>query len=136
MACMREHELFLFAGPSAGELWPTQLTHGSVISFAKTQPDEASSKTTWRMATALEHMNALGWRVYGESKIFPVTKMVQVMKNLSLTPSQIKTLAGNSMHLRTQLAFMLYCLAQIIKKQPHAASSLRSCASWMDDEDQ
>ena len=80
-------------------------------------------------------MSTLGWRFYGDSKLFPPSRMHEVMKKTSLTPAQIKTLAGNSMHLRTQMTFMLFCLAQIIKKQSGRASLSRA-STWMDDEEQ
>ncbi|CAE7249881.1 unnamed protein product [Symbiodinium sp. CCMP2592] len=120
-------------GPCGGELWPTQLTHGSIISFQ--QGDEGGgSKPPWRLATSREHLSALGWRMHGGSNLFPVSHMATVLQNLELTPAQVKVLAGNSMHLRTQMAFMLYALGQIIKKNP-GALTLTRMSTWMDEAD-
>ena len=94
-------------------MWPTQLTHGSIIAFKR----DEDGQTTWKMATSLEHMGALGWRMYGESDVFPVCKMRDVISKLELTPQQVKMLAGNSMHLRTQMAFMWYALGHCALKQ-------------------
>ena len=91
--------LHLLSGPSGGDLWPTQLTHGSIIAFRK-----EGDKTVWKMTTALEHMCALGWRMHFDSRLFPVSKMRYAIKSLGLSPHQVKTLAVNSMHLRTQMA--------------------------------
>ncbi|CAE7239963.1 unnamed protein product [Symbiodinium sp. CCMP2456] len=120
-------------GPCGGELWPTQLTHGSIISFQRSFHD-GDSKPAWRLATAKEHLSALGWRMYGGSNLFPVSHMSTVLTNLQLTPSQVKVLAGNSMHLRTQMAFMLYAMGQIIKKSP-GAQRLTRMSTWMDEVD-
>eukprot|EP00435_Cladocopium_sp_Y103_P067844 s676_g30.t1 len=114
--------------PAGGELWPTQLTHGSVLSLRQN-----GDQTTWLLATAKEHLGALGWRMFGDSPIFPKSKMAKVLDNLDFSPSQVKQLSGNSMHLRTQLAFMMFAIANVSKKKP--AGQLQSLTSWGDDGD-
>lgn len=112
-------------GPAGGELWPTQLTHASVLSFS-TEGENVS----WLLATSKEHLSALGWRMYGHSDVFPVSKMVKVLDDLQLLPSQVKQLTGNSMHLRTQLAFMIFAIAHVSQKQRGGQSQMQSLGSW------
>ncbi|CAE7667911.1 unnamed protein product [Symbiodinium sp. CCMP2456] len=112
-------------GPVGGELWPTQLTHGSVFALKGSEGESVG----WRMATAKEHMTALGWRAHGSSEVFPVSKMLGVMSDLNLSPNQVKTLAGNSMHLRTQMSFMFYALGHIMLKS-ESPNVLQRATTW------
>lgn len=59
--------------------------------------------------------------------------MATVLANCDFLPSQVKQLSGNSMHLRTQLAFMLFAIGYVSKKKP--AGQLHSLTSWGDDGD-
>ena len=59
--------------------------------------------------------------------------MAKVLDNLDFLPSQVKQLSGNSMHLRTQMAFMLFAIAHVSKKKP--GGQLQSLTSWGDDSD-
>ena len=114
------------AGPVGGELWPTQLTHGSVFALEGKEGESVG----WTMATAREHMTALGWRAHGSSEAFPVSKMLSALSDLCcFTPNQVKTLAGNSMHLRTQMAFMFYALGHIMLKTEHP-HTLQRASTW------
>lgn len=85
---------------------------------------------SWLLATGKEHLSALGWRMFGHSNIFPVSKMVKVLDDLQLLPSQVKQLTGNSMHLRTQLAFMMFAVAHVSQKQRPGQSQMQSLGSW------
>ncbi|CAE7871568.1 unnamed protein product [Symbiodinium necroappetens] len=102
-------------GPCGGELWPTQLTHGHVMAFSLGETEEQG--VSFVLATAQEHLLALGWRTFGVSSIIPKSKLCAVIDNLKLSSSHIKQLAGNSMNLRTQLAFMLYAIANVSRKK-------------------
>ena len=56
--------------------------------------------------------------------------MAKVLDDLQLLPAQVKQLSGNSMHLRTQLAFMIFAIAHVSKKQRLGQSQLQSLGSW------
>ena len=114
------------AGPAGSRLWPTQLTHGPVIAFKTNEDGEVS----WRMATAMEHLAALGWNVFAPSDAFPLCNLKFAIEHLRLTPGQVKTLTGNSMHLLTQMSFMLYILAQCGRKVAHHSNPPARVSSW------
>ena len=82
------------------------------------------------MATCMEHLAALGWHVFGSSDRFPICKLKDVIESLKLTPQQVKTLRGNSMHLLTQMSFMLYILAHCGKKTADCSNQPARISSW------
>eukprot|EP00439_Symbiodinium_sp_Y106_P049334 s354_g6.t1 len=124
--CDVDHTVAGKGCPVGGELWPTQLTHGSVFALEGKEGESVG----WTMATAREHMTALGWRAHGSSEAFPVSKMLSALSDLCcFTPNQVKTLAGNSMHLRTQMAFMFYALGHIMLKTEHP-HTLQRASTW------
>ena len=119
---------FMFvSGPAGSKMWPTQLTHASVIAFTASGEDGTVS---WTMATCMEHLAALGWYVFGSSDRFPICKLKDVIESLKLTPQQVKTLTGNSMHLLTQMSFMLYILAHCGKKTADRSNQPARISSW------
>ena len=115
------------SGPAGSKMWPTQLTHASVIAFRASGEDGSVS---WNMATCMEHLGALGWHVFGSSDRFPTRKFKSVIETLKLTPQQVKTLTGNSMHLLTQMSFMLYILAHCGKKKEGQSNQPARIGSW------
>ena len=90
--------------------------------------------TKWVMATAREHLTALGWRMHGSSQRFPLSPLSSCLQKLKFTPAQIKQLAGNSMHLRTQMCFMFYALGHIMLRVPKSDGFKRQM-TWGDFED-
>ena len=101
-------------GPAAGELWPTQLTHGTVMAFLQNR---------WRLATGMEHYAALGFNSHSH---MPNTKSSRLMSLISqLPPIHQKQLSGNAMHLETQASWMLYILAHVSRHQRGSSSLTR-----------
>ena len=66
------------------------------------------------MATGMEHFGALGFRAHGESE-FPITKLHPILSTFECT--HLKKLAGNGMHLQTQMALMVFILAFVVSAQ-------------------
>ena len=95
-------------GNSFGKIWPTLLTHGSVMMLK----DELGD---CKMATGLEHFFAQGFPMFplAESKV-PRCSLFGILN--SLPARQQKLLAGNSMHLCVQAAWMLYVLSNIVRR--------------------
>ena len=93
-------------GASSGSQWPVQLTHGLIMKIP-------ASGDGWRLATPMEHLAAHGWHVFDHTLPgdYSVTKQKEILEGLS--SHSLKTLNGNSMHLRTQGAWMMYCLSYL-----------------------
>ena len=100
-------------GCSTTPQWPVQLSHGTILCLKQDQ--------SWRLATGMEHFFAMGWDIMAEQK----TGMVTMLEGL--TTSQQKTLSGNSMHLLTQSAFMLFVISSCVR--PRGFSAQRA-GSW------
>ena len=73
------------------------------------------SSAAGALATGREHLGALGFRMHGHSDIFEISKLHKIVSDLDV--GQQKRLAGNGMHLQTQLAFMLCVMAHVGVKQ-------------------
>ena len=98
-------------GASSGSQWPVQLTHGLIMKIP-------ASGDGWRLATSMEHFAAHGWHVFdhtlpGDYSVTPQKELLE-----GLPSNSLKLLKGNSMHLRTQGAWMMYCLSYLHVKQP------------------
>ena len=93
-------------GASSGSQWPVQLTHVLIMKIP-------ASGDGWRLATPMEHLAAHGWHVFDHTLPgdYSVTKQKEILEGLS--SHSLKTLNGNSMHLRTQGAWMMYCLSYL-----------------------
>ena len=81
----------------------------------------------------MEHLAAMGWRTSDDSELFPKSKMCEVIENLQMTPGHVKMLSGNSMHLRTQMSFMLYAIAHVGRKKSSQGQEISRVSSWCDD---
>ena len=83
-----------------------QLTHGLIMKIPKVGEQ-------WRLATSMEHLAAHGWHVFDHTLPgdYSVTKRKEIFDVLA--PHPRKKLNGNSMHLRTQGAWMMYCLSYV-----------------------
>ena len=87
----------------AGDLWPTQLTHGSIAALA--------ADGTWRLATPNEHLAALGVPVHD-----PENPLLGYLQELKVPGRRVKMLAGNGMHVRLIGAWMAYIFANTIRR--------------------
>jgi len=87
----------------SGPLFPTQLTHGSIVSWQHQ-----------RLARAMEHVAAQGFHVYpvdGCSFQSPLRPALQEM-----TESSVKKLSGNGWCLPVLASWMLYVWANCVRK--------------------
>ena len=105
----QEHDGF-----SYGDRWPTQLTHSTIMSM--------SSDSSWRMATAWEHLGALGFPAASWRR-GPVTHLLpQAFSELGMSGQDIKHFAGNGMHLHLIGAWLAYVLPNTVRRprvDPH-----------------
>lgn len=107
----------------AGVLWPSQLTHGHIYSWKKE-----------RFATALEHAAAQGIHISPScSGTWKPSPLAAIFQNRS--PAQLRHLMGNTMHLTTQYAWMLYVFAHICPISPPKITELGPPASADDCDD-
>jgi hypothetical protein len=86
----------------SGPFWPTQLTHGTIISWLH-----------GRQATALEHLACQGfhlWPSCGAEFESPLRAMFDTLPNTVL-----KSLSGNGMHLAAWGAWCMYMLANTVR---------------------
>ena len=132
------------AGSTGGLDWPVQLTHGMIFMLMPGGDPEASTwgPLNWRLATGLEHLGAMGFRVF-DDELGPcrLSKLMDPLKMAA--PRHLKMLCGNGMHLTTQGAFMLYVLSHIApvdnkmaKAMPDkGSSSITKRNSWLVDDD-
>ncbi len=65
-----------------------------------------------KLACGLEYMSALGFHMYDVGADFPISKMKPILAKL--TPAQVKTLAGNGMHLAALAAFVFYIISNLM----------------------
>lgn len=116
-------------GSCGGTDWPVQLTHGSVVAVG-------IQDGSWRLATPAEHLGALGFLAFDDLAEDKYRKSPLVDILLALSPTEVKVLCGNSMHLVTQAAFMVYTLSNVVKlhkESPrHIADDCWSSASEID----
>eukprot|EP00971_Amphidinium_carterae_P225727 4476906-Amphidinium_carterae.1 len=108
--------------PAAGDCWPTQLTHGTLLAWS-----QKDGKSNWEIATCAEHLGALGFRMHNDDAVFPLSNWKPVLATFEST--QVKKLSGNGMHLQTQLAWMLYVLAFCVKKDSDEMPASKSQSS-------
>ena len=106
-------------------------SHGSVL---RVQP----STGEWKLATAAEHLGALGFHVFADDLAdtgFEVSKLAQIVLS-TLSPGHVKLLCGNAMHLVTQASWMAYVLANVVRK-PKVDPRIIKQSSWdlLDDAD-
>ena len=93
-------------GNSHGPWIPTQLQHNTFM-------DINHSDRPWRVATGMEHFAAMGWPVFGPMQLmFGKNPMTKIFADLPIRSQ--KSLSGNSMHLVTQAAWMMYVLANVV----------------------
>ena len=104
---------------AGGSEWPVQLTHGT---FMHITDDIATTK----LATSFEHMIAMGWNIYArEGSLPPRSSTASILENGTFSRREIKMMAGNSMHVVTQAAWMVYVLSNIVRRpEPKASRGL------------
>ena len=115
-----------FGHACGGTDWPAQLTRCIITSIPR-------DTTQWKIATAMEHLGAMGLHVFpSTTTTFPVSKLHTTLQKLGIKFQDIKTIAGNGMHLATQSAFMLYVLSNIQPRRPIAPCRLwqRGDLNW------
>lgn len=119
-------------GCSGGVDWPTQLTHGHIISLAQEDGDG------WILATAKKHFGALGFVMHPvEGSVFGRSPLANVSDALELPAPHLKLLSGNGMHLHTQAAWMMYVLSNIPPRSAPSPRAMSRGSSWdMCDESQ
>ena len=111
-------------GDTSGPLFPVQLKHGCIYSFAKR-----------RLAIASEHLAAQGWHVLGiHSGSRFVSPVLPMLKELST--SQVKTLSGNGMSLPCIAAWFLYCFSNTIRVESAKLLEEHAVAACNDDDDE
>ena len=66
-----------------------------------------------RIATAFEHLQAMGWNCLDAQ--WPKTGLLPVLQECS--PREIKLLSGNGMHLKVEAAWMMYCLGNTMRRE-------------------
>ena len=95
-------------GQSLGKIWPTLLTHGTVMMLK-------DALGHCKMATGLEHFSAQGFSMFplAESKV-PRCPLFNILRSLSAR--QQKLLAGNTMLLCVQAGWMLYILSNTVRR--------------------
>ena len=98
-------------GASSGHQGAVQLTHGLIMKIPTVGEQ-------WRLATSMEHLAAHGWHVFDHTLPgdYSVTKRKEIFDVLS--PHSRNKLNVNSMHLRTQGAWMMYCLSYVHVQPP------------------
>ena len=107
-----------FGHACGGTDWPAQLTRCIITSIPR-------DTTQWKIATAMEHLGAMGLHVFpSTTTTFPVSKLHTTLQKLGIKFQDIKTIAGNGMHLATQSALMLYVLSDIVPRRPIAPCRL------------
>ena len=112
-------------GPSSGPLFPCQLTHGTIVCFSK----DSAGETRWRLVTTSEHYIALGWHMSTKEGCYAETALKRHLQQF--TSQQAKAFSGNSMHLLTQSAWMLYCLFEVMMHQPQSQKvGPQRASSW------
>ena len=101
-------------GQTFGKTWPTLLTHGTIMMLKDSLGDS-------KIATGLEHFSSQGFPMFPltESKV-PRCPLFNILSSLSTR--QQKLLAGNSMHLCGQAAWMLYVLSHTVRRPPDVIS--------------
>ena len=104
-----DHWPSAFSGSgSAGDKWPTQLTHGTVCAM--------QDMSKWRIATPLEHLGALGMPVHAWQPRHPLMDAFDVLR---FKLAHIKKLSGNGMHLHSLAVWFAYVFSNIV---PHSES--------------
>ena len=100
---------------SGGMLFPVQLTHGSIVEFGGGNSDSASS---FRMATAKEHMTAQAFRVLPAARPAgtPECSLGTIVDELGISQADIKKMSGNGMNLATQSGFMSFVFSNVARK--------------------
>ena len=98
-------------GSSPGLDWPSQLTHGTVMVFTRVGPGTSGLRV--RLASKLEHAQAMGWNVLCDE--YPLSPLCQVLQQLK--PYEVKALVGNGMSLRVECAFMMYILSNLVRRR-------------------
>ena len=112
-------------GPNGGADFPSQLTHGNIVSFSSDARD-------FKLFTSMEHVAALGFHMFQQTPQVPVSKMQPILQHLS--PQQMKIRSGSGMHLVAQSAWMLYVLANIVPTDVPLGKPLPSTRPCEDDE--
>ena len=106
-------------GSTPGAEWPVQLTHGSFLDI-KDDIDDT------KMAISFEHLAAMGFNMYPpEDSLLPQSGLVEALGGGTFSRREIKMMAGNSMHVVTQAAWMCYVLSNIVRcPEPTVARAL------------
>ena len=120
-------------GSTPGSEWPVQLTHGTFMNITEDIAD-------MQVAVAREHLLAMGFNMYPpEGSLLPPSPLVTALSACSMSRSEIKRLGGNSMHMVTQAAWMMYVLSNLIRREvPRVtAQTARRLATFdcLDDEE-
>lgn len=96
-------------GSTGGPDLPVILTHGTTAALGI-----GGDVNAWRLATPLELLGAMGWPVHpqecGRFGVLLVRSYFEAMSS-----RQMKVAIGNSMHLVTQAAWMLYILSNVAR---------------------
>ena len=114
---------------SGGPLWPSQLTHGTILCFKQT-----GSSRSWRLALPEEHLQAMGFNMLSADA--DVSPIKLALSNLNVSQVDMQRMSGNSMYVKTQAAWMWYFLGHIVPRQKHMCRELGAAGSeWGDDDE-
>ena len=122
-------EHHLDKGSTGGLEWPVQLTHGTIL---KLTPDGTPA-----VAVGMDHFASMGFNMFPTQNCsFERSSLYDVLSSARTSHRHKKMLAGNSMHLVTQAAWMAWVLSNCIRVRPvtvaRPLTALRG--SWEDSE--